>query len=179
MTGTREADSDRRQAYQEDLRLALLRQEEAIGGFIRAAAMHLADCAQSAGGAAEAPGTEAVRRAAASDTGEAARLAAADTGGAARPAAAEPYAAALADAARMAEALAELQRLTLQLARTLGAGAAQGKQSPGGDGAACPSVRISPPARAAPAWFAAAPGKPGGAGRSSKAASVRDEEFDS
>jgi len=124
-------------SFESTLREALLRQEEAIAGFIRAAAQHLERAALD--GAAPPPNASSPA-----------------SKPAAGPAAAERAASALADAARMAEALAELQRLSLQLARTVGAGCGPALPAPAPEDTR--GIRRSPPDKAAPAWFAAARG---------------------
>lgn len=147
--------ADAEPGFEEVLRAALLRQEEAIAGFIRAAAQHLerALAPDGDGGAAGGGGGAAAERPAGSVGGPPG--AGAGTAGM-RPDAARRAAPALADAARLAEALAELQRLTLELARALGAHrAAAGSPAPAPSGEAR-GVRVSPD-KAAPAWFAPMP----------------------
>lgn len=122
--------------FESALREALLRQEEAIAGFIRAAAQHLERVALDDA----APSPNAASPASKPATGPTAAM----------------RAAALADAARMAEALAELQRLALQLARTIGARCDAAMPAAAPDDSR--GIRRSPPDKAAPAWFAATRG---------------------
>lgn len=122
-------------SFESALREALLLQEEAIAGFIRAAAQHLERVALES----TCPSPNASSHASEAGRGTTA---------------AQRAASALADAARMAEALAELQRLSLQLASAMGADRAEAKPAP--DPGATGGVRRSPPDKAAPAWFAAA-----------------------